>query len=71
MDKKKTEETAAQKQRRRTDSVVKKLGKIEKRMISDHVIATVAPHSVNYADAGSTAHVEELLDEIIEFLGIK
>jgi hypothetical protein len=67
----KKEESAPQRERRRTESALNKLDKIKSKLTQKHIVATVAPQSVDYGDVGTTAHVEELLDQIIEFLGIK
>ncbi len=67
----KKEESAPVKQARRLKSIQKKLDRIQKRIDLDTVAVTVAPQSINYAHVGSSAHVEELLDQIIEFLGVK
>lgn len=67
----KNEETAPKRQLKRLKSVQRKLDRIQRRVDLDMVTATVAPQSIHYGHVGSTAHVEELLDQIIEFLGVK
>lgn len=62
---------AAQTVRMLAESAIRKLDKITRKMRLQHVDATVASKSVNWADAGSARHVNDLLDEINEFLGIK
>jgi hypothetical protein len=62
---------AAQTVRMLAESAIRKLDKITRKMRLQHVDATVASKSVNWAGAGSARHGNDRLDEINEFLGIK
>lgn len=69
-DEKKTP-NAAQRQRELTEAAINKIEKIKIRMTREHVTATVSPGKIDWANVGSAAHVNDLLDQVMEFMGIK